>query len=164
MKSERQEFIENLYRHMREELFLSAVAILHDHDLAEEAVQQVFCDACKANSSIYGHPNPEGWLHEALRFTALNMLRKQATARSVFMKTLLNEESYTVENFLPLAILYPGIDKLPEYSLLVRYVLRGYSYEQLAREEGDFPGHLPEACGTRQKEAESVYEKEVEKR
>ena len=54
--------VEKLYMEMYNALSVYARSALHDHILAEEAVQDTFRIACSKVNDFLSSPNPKGWL------------------------------------------------------------------------------------------------------
>lgn len=69
--------VEKLFRSEYEKLRAVAASVLCDSDLAEDCVQKAFCVALLNEKELNAHPNPQGWIMQTVRFTALDALRKR---------------------------------------------------------------------------------------
>ncbi len=74
--------IHALYLQEYPKLLAYARSLLHDESLAKEAVQDTFLIACKKPEALLDHPNPPGWLMQALKYTIHNMIRGRAILTS----------------------------------------------------------------------------------
>lgn len=85
LNSDQQLLMEKLYKAMHPELFRYAKKILHNPDLAEEAVQETFKIACLRIDTLAASPRPNGWLINTLKYTMSNMIKKQQHTDALFV-------------------------------------------------------------------------------
>ena len=83
MTAEQDIFFTTIYLDRRKSLLEYAESNLHNHALAEEAVQQAFEIACIKIEDFQSSPNPEGWIFNAVRFVVFNMASRQRTESRV---------------------------------------------------------------------------------
>ena len=83
MTAEQDRFFTAIYLDRRKPLLEYAESNLHNHALAEEAVQQAFEIACRKIEDFQSSPNPEGWIFNAVRFVVFNMASRQRTESRV---------------------------------------------------------------------------------
>lgn len=76
---EQDEQISALYHEMFNCLLKTAVSSLRSEMLAEEAVQETFCIACRKPDDLLSSKNPQGWLVKTLRYVISNMKRLATT-------------------------------------------------------------------------------------
>ena len=85
MLPEEQQLLEKLYKEMFPTLHRYAIVLLSKSgfspNLAEELVQDTFHTAVLHGSELLTHPNPSGWLVNALKYT-FRSFRRQAYADS----------------------------------------------------------------------------------
>ena len=74
MTAEQDRFFTAMYLDRRKSLLEYAESNLHNHALAEEAVQQAFEIAWRKIDDFQSSPNPEGWIFNAVRFVVCNVL------------------------------------------------------------------------------------------
>lgn len=67
MLAEQMHRLEALYRQYYSPLLCHARAALPDHTQAQDAVQDVFCEAARHMDTLMMHRNPGGWLYITLR-------------------------------------------------------------------------------------------------
>lgn len=85
LNNERKHYMEQLYDQMYRKLMLYSLTALHDSNLAEEAVQEVFQIACSKVDDLLICPNPCGWLMNTLKFVIRNMKRRQERTNMLFV-------------------------------------------------------------------------------
>ena len=83
MTAEQDRFFTAIYLDRRKPLLEYAESNLHNHALAEEAVQQAFEIACRKIEDFQSSPNPQGWIFNAVRFVVFNMASRQRTESRV---------------------------------------------------------------------------------
>ena len=72
-----EKWVNELYIKLSPKLFRIARRRLGDDDEAQNAVQDTFVDLIKKIETVRDHPNPEGWLVNALRISIARELDKQ---------------------------------------------------------------------------------------
>lgn len=117
---------------------------LGDPALAEVAVQNVFVTALYRLDAYTGSPKPVGWLYNTLKYKISEILREKHQ-RCQSLRPL--EDTDAAAPWPEESILFPADD--PDYRLLCRFYLEGYSIEELARADGITIG----ACKMRLKRA-----------
>ena len=83
MTAEQDQFFTAIYLERRKSLLEYAESNLHNHALAEEAVQQAFEIACRKIEDFQSSPNPKGWIFNAVRFVVCNVASRQRTEHRV---------------------------------------------------------------------------------
>lgn len=70
---------ETLYIHYRRAMYMAAVSVVRNHELAEDAVQEVFLRLMDDPARLRGYPCAENraYLLRAVRGAALNLLRRR---------------------------------------------------------------------------------------
>lgn len=149
MSPEESKQIEALFRTYGKSLLSYAMACLHDRDLAEELVADVFHVAMEKAGAVVGHPNPGGWLKLALKNKLKQRWRSQRRDAQRFLE--FNEEEMTpswsdrptedsVERELSdLADLQAKIKSAlsdPQYYVLKRITLENATHKAVAQELG----------------------------
>lgn len=138
MKARYSKEIDRLYLQMYPILFEYARSALSSGALAEEAVQDTFIIACQKPEALCGSPNPEGWLFNVLKNVISNTMRKQTSAKRIFLDYV----SSNAKNIpaspdrVGLEILYDDIAGLDEFKLLKEMALEGRSYLEMAEARG----------------------------
>lgn len=156
-----EKWVNELYMEFSPKLFRIAKRRLGDEDGAQNAVQDAFADLIKKIEIVRDHPNPEGWLVNALKIFIARELDDQKK-RSEHEITL--PESYEHADSEPGYV--PHLrDILPleltprEKDLLVWYFEKGLSYQEIARQLG-----IPIlTCRTQMYRAKKHYQKLAEK-
>ena len=69
--------VRELYGSYGKAVFTVAFSSLHDHGLAEEAVQQTFLQAWRAAKSFEGGRDPGPWLYAIARRVAVDLYRRE---------------------------------------------------------------------------------------
>lgn len=134
MTDREREIIEQLYRHHLEKMHYSAMAILRNIDLADEAVQQTFLDACRKPEKVLNHPNPEAWFMAAVRISAAYIVRQEQKNEPLIID--MTEYDEDILDLVSLETLYPKLSKTKEFQLLKRFAADGESISSIARESG----------------------------
>lgn len=133
-----EERIAQLYKIMYEHMLSYAKAVLLDHNLAEEAVQNTFCIACMKPEEALGSNNPNGWLIVTLQNVMRNMKRERANMGRLIMETLRVEDiqEAQTQDEENVDILYSDVSARSDFKLLKWIVLDGYSMMEAADELG----------------------------
>lgn len=97
MTEKERRFIAGLYSENAEKLFIYAVSCVNDRHIAEDLVIESFVSASKKASDLISHPNPGGWLREALKLEIKMHLRTMSrTPQMVSFDTV--TEYYTPQS------------------------------------------------------------------
>lgn len=126
--------IESLYLRMYNPLFEYARSSLLNDALAEEAVQETFCVACKKPELLYDSKNPEGWIVNTLKNVIANIRRRQAIANHILSGYIAErvDEISSSRDCLGIDILYEDVAKSDEFKLLKEIAIDGKSYFEIA--------------------------------
>lgn len=150
--------IELLYVKNYDMLISYAVHILHNKELAEEAVQETFRIACQKADAACECVNKEGWLLNTLKNVISNMEKLQFRANrrleeyTTWIATLQDKI-----NYIDLDVLYNDIAGLEEYILIKELVLEEKSIHELAESRGISEA----ACKKRVQRAKQVLRKRL---
>ena len=85
MTEKEMDFIEQLYRSQYEKLFLYVYINTQDRELAENLVNDTFLDMADKVETLSGHPNPSGWLREAVKLKLRQHFRWSQRQRKRFV-------------------------------------------------------------------------------
>lgn len=149
-------FVEKLYTELAAKLCRYARSVLHDSQLAEEAVQDTFRAVCAKIGLVMSSKNPQGWVINAMTIE----LRKitAARARQSDLLTRLAErappESGKQDEADP-DLLYSNLSEDEDYILLRRYAESGRTVAEFAK----LLGISPAACAKRLQRARKRLEK-----
>ena len=138
MTAEQDKFFTAIYLDRRKSLLEYAESNLHNHALAEEAVQETFRIACQKPDALCSSNNPQGWLVLTLKNTIRNMKSSRATAKRIieqYLVTQAKEISFT-EDSVNLNVVYGDIADTEEFKLLSEMAIEGKSHEEMAKARG----------------------------
>ena len=156
-----EKWVNELYTELSPKLFRIARRRLGDEDEAQNAVQDTFVDLIKKIEIVRDHPNPEGWLVNALKIFIARELddQKRRSEREISLpepyETVDDEPAYVprLRDILP-AELTPR-----EKDLLVWYYEMDLGYKEISRRLG-----VPIlTCRTQMHRAKKHYRKLAEK-
>lgn len=120
--------IEGLYRQRYSDFLRTAIALLHDPDLAHEAVQEAFARAVRAQATLRSNGSLDAWVWRTLVNISMSQLRQASKARGCpASEHAVDEERDSWPE------LRSEVSELPERQRLVLF-LRHYadlSYEQI---------------------------------
>lgn len=159
MQAAHKNIIADLYQQMYRMLFAYARSALGDNALAEEAVQDTFCIACRRAEALCESTNPAGWLVNTLKFVVSNMVRKKNIAIRIladYYEANRNELCITYDN-PSIRTLYGNLADSEDFRLVKAWAVDGASYEELAREHGISPA----ACRKRMQRAKEILRKKI---
>ncbi len=155
------DLISALYHEMFPMLLAYARSALGEGDMAEEAVQETFCIACKRQRELNDSPNPRGWLVNTLKNVIRQLRRNQA--REMALLAALTErrsgEEASTQSGTDPDLLYGDLQHDPDYLLLKRLALDQCTMRELAAELGI----SVEACKKRVQRARKRLQKRLEK-
>lgn len=132
------------YRHQIDLLFIEthdsllayAKSSLGSYELAEDAVQETFCIACRKPEALLNSKSQMGWLLQTLRYVILNMKHAEVRLEDKSNRLVTNhryQETYSMD--LPVEVLYHDIAKTAEYQL-IRDVAGGASTADISNRFG----------------------------
>ena len=151
--------LEQLYYEMYEWLFGYANAALTDPFRAEEAVQETFRIACTRVDVLLSHPKPKGWIRQTLKYTMMNMARRQkADARLLvsYLAVSQNELTFT-DDRVSLELDFNRISELEEFRLLKEWAVDNKSCLEIAQSRGI----TVEACKKRVQRAREILSQKL---
>ena len=161
MTAEQKQFLSERYREKRRFLLEYAESSLHNYALSEEAVQQTFEIACRKIDDFCNCPHPDGWLTKTLSFVVRNIESRQRSERRVIATT----DDYrpdlvaAPEVSLPLHVTYGSLVDTPQFRLLYKKEVLGYTLEEIAKDLG-----ISEvACKKRAERARTFLQKKLRK-
>ena len=134
MTAEQDRFFTAIYLDRRKSLLEYAESDLHNHALAEEAVQQAFEIACRKIEDFQSSPNPEGWIFNAVRFVVFNMASRQRTERRVIVPV----DEYRPDlvaapaDPLPLRVHFGQLVDSPQFRIVYEMEIVGRTLEEIA--------------------------------
>lgn len=156
-----EKWVKELYIKLFPKLFHIAKRRLGDEDEARNAVHDTFADLIRKIEIVRDHPNPEGWLVNALKIFIVRELdhQKKRSEHEIALS-----EPYECASSAPGYV--PSLrDILPleltprEKDLLVWYFEKGLSYEEISRRLG-----IPIlTCRTQMHRAKKHYRRLAEK-
>ena len=138
MTAEQDRFFTAIYLDRRKPLLEYAESNLHNHALAEEAVQQAFEIACRKIEDFQSSPNPEGWIFNAVRFVVFNMASRQRTERRVIAPV----DEYRPDlvaapaDPLPLRIHFGELVDSPQFRIVYEMEIVGRTLAEIAIDLG----------------------------
>lgn len=138
MTAEQDRFFTAIYLDRRKPLLEYAESNLHNHALAEEAVQQAFEIACRKIEDFQSSPNPEGWIFNAVRFVVFNMASRQRTERRVIAPV----DEYRPDlvaapaDPLPLRVHFGELVDSPQLRIVYEMEIVGRTLEEIAIDLG----------------------------
>ena len=138
MTAEQDKFFTAIYLDRRKSLLEYAESNLHNHALAEEAVQQAFEIACRKIEDFQSSPNPQGWIFNAVRFVICNIESRQRAERRVIAPVDEYRPDLVAapESPLPLRITYGSLMDTPQFCLVYESEVLGRTYKEIAMDLG----------------------------
>lgn len=161
MTAEQDRFFTAIYLDRRKSLLEYAESNLHNHALAEEAVQQAFEIACRKIEDFQSSPNPEGWIFNAVRFVVFNMASRQRTERRVIAPV----DEYRPDlvaapaDPLPLRVHFGQLVNSPQFRIVYEMEIVGRTLEEIAIDLGISEA----ACKKRAERARKHLQKKLRK-
>lgn len=136
-KKQRQ-FFHKLYYEMYDTLKREAYYFVRDKEAVQDILQETFFEAYKKLDVLYGHENPQGWLVEAVRYKSLPYRKKlnerlRQEIRELDLSNLPELSGVDEYPFLLFDVMKEALKK-DEYELVMKRVLGGYSFGELAKE------------------------------
>lgn len=141
------QWLHALYLTHAEPLYRLARARLGDPHEAQDLVQAVFLAAGQKAATLQTHPNPLGWLLQALQYELSHTFSKRArrAGREVPLDTLPPGQAAAPGPSLGLAEVLPTQLSPRDREILLLYYEEGLSYQEMA----DRLGIPLSTCGTR---------------
>ena len=161
MTAEQDKFFTAIYLDRRKSLLEYAESNLHNHALAEEAVQQAFEIACRKIEDFQSSPNPKGWIFNAVRFVVFNMASRQRTERRVIAIT----DEYRPDlvaapaDPLPLRVHFGDLVDTPQFQIIYEMEFYGRTLAEIAKDLGISEA----ACKKRAERARKDLQKKLRK-
>lgn len=127
-----------LYLEMLEQMTAYSARRLGDIGLAEDVAQDTFAECWKnweQGQRVKHHPNPRGWLWEALKIKLKKMREDMEKVRTVPLDELAHPPAAPVERRLYLSDYLPP-DTSRADRRIVRLQLEGYRYQEIAEKMG----------------------------
>ena len=161
MTAEQDRFFTAIYLDRRKPLLEYAESNLHNHALAEEAVQQAFEIACRKIADFQSSPNPQGWIFNAVRFVVFNMASRQRTESRVIAPV----DEYRPDlvaapaDPLPLRIHFGQLVDSPQFRIVYEMEIVGRTLAEIAIDLGISEA----ACKKRAERARKHLQKKLRK-
>lgn len=160
INNEQELFISSMFQDMYYPLAHYAKCILHDSDLAEDAVQTVFKIATSKIHDFMSSPNPKGWLVITLKNVLRNELRAQSRYNSIMVASITYDEAFITydtnsndETYID--TMYSDLLAKEDYELLKMLILKNYTI----REAAEYMNISVEACKKRAQRAKEKLKK-----
>ena len=161
MTAEQDQFFTKIYKERRKSLLEYAESNLHNHALAEEAVQQAFEIACRKIEDFQSSPNPKGWIFNAVRFVVSNMKSRLRAERRVIAIT----DEYRPDlvaapaDPLPLRVHFGDLVDTPQFQIIYEMEFYGRTLAEIAKDLGISEA----ACKKRAERARKDLQKKLRK-
>ena len=127
--------IEKYFRSEYASMLSFAGYLLNNRSLAEVAVQETFVCALENYEKFESSPNPVGWLYNTLK----NMIRHIQRDQQKIIKRMVQldscAEDYIASTHKSAMDLCTNKEN-PDFQLLIRFYVYGYTLKELAQEEG----------------------------
>lgn len=137
-KYELDDFFNQIYIEMYEEIFRYVRRLTNDNRILEDILQETFYEAYKKIDILIVHENYRGWIYKTARFKALklnNRIRKidmkQVELDYAEIQEVGQQDQY---DFITYAD-YEDVISESEFNFLYRHYIEGYTYEDLAKQE-----------------------------
>ena len=161
MTAEQDRFFTAIYLDRRKSLLEYAESNLHNHALAEEAVQQAFEIACRKIEDFQSSPNPKGWIFNAVRFVVFNMASRQRTESRVIapMDEYRPDLVAAPADPLPLRVHFGELVDSPQFRIVYEMEIVGRTLAEIAIDLGISEA----ACKKRAERARKHLQKKLRK-
>lgn len=124
--------LEALFRAHWEPLYRYANRMLHAPSLAEEAVQEAFLLAVMKYEELRASGNPEGWLYRTVYYVVQNQRRARQRGSELVLRLLRQEQEASSAD----GAVFAGLTEDPDFQLIRRVTLEGYSMRETAEQLG----------------------------
>lgn len=136
--SEDEREFSKLYQEYQPFLLRYVSAVVKDKALAEDIVQETFCEMLDQFEKFCEHPNQRGWLVKTAGFKMREISRKMNSKELVplqedIMQPIKNDIGYEMKE---LEVVMSEVFDENEREYFLKYYLRGYSVKELAAMEG----------------------------
>ena len=161
MTAEQDRFFTAIYLERRKSLLEFAESKLHNHAMAEEAVQQAFEIACRKIEDFQSSPNPKGWIFNAVRFVVSNVASRQRTERRVIVPVDEYRPDLVVAPAepLPLRVHFGELVDSPQFRIVYEMEIQGRTLAEIAKDLGISES----ACKKRAERARKDLQKKLRK-
>ena len=148
MQAGSEEAFTALYNYYSPRLYVNILRMLHDEEMSEEIVQELFTRIWQKRESIGLTENFAGYIYRIAQNLVHDYFRKIKKDKKLLEKfqLLLSEENYdpieeTVRFHESTAILYEAVNRLPPQQKKVYHLVKeeGYTYKQTAELMGISP-------------------------
>lgn len=159
MTAEQDRLFTAIYLDRRKSLLEYAESNLHNHALAEEAVQQAFEIACRKIEDFQSSPNPKGWIFNTVRFVVCNVASRQRTERRVIAPV----DEYRPDlvaapaDPLPLRVHFGELVDSPQFRIVYEMEIMGRTLAEIAIDLGISEA----ACKKRAERARKYLQKKL---
>jgi RNA polymerase sigma factor (sigma-70 family) len=132
-----------LYRKFKKPVFLLALSILNDYDLAEDVMQETFLKVREKAADCRGGTNPKAWIITIAHNLSISILRKRSheTCNIDTLEGVTAEAEQKMEGMLGLHKVLEQLDE-PERSIVTYRVLVGLRHKEIARIVGLSPADV----------------------
>ncbi len=128
------EWFDQLYREHAERLFKQAVLALRDEHLAEDLVEETYVRLLAREETVRNHPNPGGWLSQALKHLIAD--EKKAARRQREVPLTIDVAAPEDEYVPPLGDLLPRELAPKEREILLFLFEEELTYPEIAERLG----------------------------
>ena len=162
MTAEYDKFFTEIYLKRRKPLLEYAVSVLHNHALAEEAVQEAFEIGWRKIEDFYNCPKPEGWIFRSVIFVVNNMESRLRTERRVIAIT----DEYRPDlvaapaDPLPLRMHFGELVELPQFQIIYEMEIQGCTLTEIAKELGISVSACKKRAERARKDLQKIIKKE----
>ncbi|MEK3792097.1 sigma-70 family RNA polymerase sigma factor [Paenibacillus sp. FSL R7-0204] len=138
LDQEQRVLIEKLFLEMINPLSAYAKKVLHNHLLAEEAVQETFRIACTRANKLLSSSNSKGWLFITLKNVIKNTIRNFTHVNSKLFFSINLDEDLLIGHIdtLKVDFLYSDLVNIEDYKLIKKIALDKYTVVETAHELG----------------------------
>lgn len=135
MNTIQRKLFELLYVEYYENLNRYAYSILHDWQLAEDAVQKTFEVACRKADDINKVERPLGWLMEIMKNVLRNMMRERLRRERIICRMPEDGEKllYAAPMEESLQHIRPRDMNRRDFEIFVQVAVNGYTSREVAR-------------------------------
>ena len=130
-----EDFIHRLYVDMYIKLVQVASITLRDYHTAEDLAQDVFTLALERREFLLNHPNPEGWLFNALTNKLLHEFRSRTRFKAVQLKLELQPSTKRMGRIGFKSNIFDRLTE-KEYKLLKMIYIEGFTIREVSNELG----------------------------
>lgn len=125
------EFYRWLYDKQYKKLYAAAYKVLHDHYMAEEAVQNTIEVSWVKRIAFFTSNNRLGWLYETLKHEIKKIQHDPFVKRVAEYTETIHGQSLETEQTL--ALLYGNITDNPDFKIVNLHYIEKLSYKEIAK-------------------------------